>query len=182
MDTPEIRFLNNRQVYYLKDYDISVKEIETQIKKIKYESVYENYKNFKCPEVEKAQFPAIAFVFYKFFFLCNRIPDTEEIISSYFYTYNADFKDCGDTVLFQGNKYEKKALIGRILRTYPSLIRDFHFYLSLVEDGSFDKVIYSLQNDIKGVDIIIEHNKKAMKRVVSFFIISRNQSFLSFLA
>lgn len=168
MDTPEIKFLSNRQVYYLKDYDISVKEIEAQIEKIKYESVYENYKNIKSLDVEEAQFPAIAFVFYKFFFLCNRIPETEEIISSYFYTYKADLKDCGDTVIFQGNEYEKKALVGRILRTYPSLIRDFHFYLTLVEDGSFDKVIYSLQNDIKGVDIIIKHNN--VEYSVSLFV------------
>ena len=62
MDTPEIRFLSNHQVYYLKDYDISVKELEAQIEKIKYVSVYENYKYLKDNEVENTQFPAVAFV------------------------------------------------------------------------------------------------------------------------
>ena len=171
MDTPEIRFLSNHQVYYLKDYDISVKELEAQIEKIKYVSVYENYKYLKDNEVENTQFPAVAFVFYKFFFLCNRIPDTDEIISSYFFTYKTDLQDCGDTVLFENRKYNKKALVGRILRTYPSLIRDFHFNLSLVEDGSFDKVIYSYQKDIKGIDITVEHNKKEYS--VSLFVATR---------
>ena len=158
MNTPEIRFLNNRQVYYLKDYDITVKKLEAQIEKIKYDAVYCNYKNHKDTDVENTQFPAVAFVFYKFFFLSDRIPDADEIITSYFLTYSSDLQDCGDTVLFQGRKYNKNALVGRILRTYPSLIRDFHFYLSLVEDGSFDKVIYSYQNDIKGIDITVIQN------------------------
>ena len=88
----------------MKDYDISVKELEAQIEKIKYVSVYENYKYLKDNEVENTQFPAVAFVFYKFFFLCNRIPDTDEIISSYFFTYKTDLQDCGDTVLFENRK------------------------------------------------------------------------------
>ena len=45
MDTPEIRFLNNREVYYLKKYDITVKEYEEQIDNI-------IYKHFKCSAVE----------------------------------------------------------------------------------------------------------------------------------
>ena len=169
MDTPEIRFLNNREVYYLKKYDITVKEYEEQIKNIEYEKFYSRYRGLdKNNAVENANLPYVVFVFYKFFFFCNKIPDAEKLIDSYFKTYNHLFKKSGASVIYNNCIYSKNALIARILRTYPRLIRDFHFYLSLVEDNTFDKVIYSYQRDINGTDILIVHNNA--EYAVSLFV------------
>lgn len=41
------------------------------------------------------------------------------------------------------------ALKGRLLRTYPSLVRDVHFYHFLRESGCFEKVLFVLKYDIE---------------------------------
>ena len=38
----------------------------------------------------------------------------------------------------------KNALIERILRIYPSVVRDLHFYLMAYENGLFSAVRYSV--------------------------------------
>ena len=70
--------------------------------------------------------------------------------------------------MYNRKKYKKEALIVRILRTYPSLIRDFHFYLLLMEDGYFQDVIYFCKIDIKGNDIVIRCNNN--EYVLSLFV------------
>ena len=65
-----------------------------------------------------------------------------------------------ENVVMGGASYNLNALKARILRTYPSLLRDFHFYLMLKECNSFDKVTYSCADDIKGTDITIVHKSK----------------------
>ena len=75
----------------------------------------------------------------------------------YFEMYTDKIKVVDENVVMGGTSYNLNALKARILRTYPSLLRDFHFYLMLKECNSFDKVTYSCADDIKGTDITIVH-------------------------
>ena len=71
-------------------------------------------------------------------------------------------------VEYSGKKFDMDALAGRILRTYPSLIRDFDFYLLLFESNKFEQVIYSCEKDIEGKDIIIKNHGN--EYTVSLFV------------
>ena len=162
MSIIEVKFKNN-QVFLQKEHDITLKDYEKQILKIRYNDVYENYRNIKdINGVENEMFPPVNFVFYSYLFYYKKVPDTLKIIDVYFKIYKNYFitEEMEKEIIYNGKKYNKDAIIARILRTYPSLIRDFHFYLLLIEDGSFDDVIYSCKADINGKDIIIHNNNK----------------------
>ena len=62
----------------------------------------------------------------------------------------------------RGRKYtlDKEGIIARALRAYPSLLRDLHFYVSLVESGKFDSVSYSLDKDFLGTDVTVSYHGK----------------------
>ena len=166
MEIKDVKFMNN-EVFLLKNTGITLEECLTQIKSIKYDAYYNPYRYEKEDSVENAQFPPIIFAFYSFVFYNQKIPTPEELIDNYFSIYAKEITVFPDNIIYKETEYKEKALIGRILRTYPSLIRDFHFYLMLIEENCFDKVIYSCKTDIEGKDILIKHKRK---RVSSFFV------------
>ena len=174
MEIKEVKFMNN-EVFLLKNAGITLEECLSQIKSIKYDAYYGPYRCEKEDSVENSQFPPIIFAFYSFVFYNQKIPTPEELIDNYFSIYANEIMVCGDNIIYKGDEYKKKALIGRILRTYPSLIRDFHFYLMLVRENCFDKVIYSCKTDIQGKDIIIKHKGKEYQ--ISLFVKTRRSNF-----
>lgn len=80
-----------------------------------------------------------------------------------------------EQVLYRNRTFKKLDLDARVLRTYPSLIRDYHFYLMLLKENCFDKVVYSCKNDIAGKDLIVQH--KGKEYVVSLFVKTRRSNF-----
>ena len=165
----DIRFCND-QAFLQKRNTITSIELERQIAAIDYEGAYSRYKNIKDEDsVEKEKFPPVNYAFFAYVFGHAKIPDTEELQEMYFEMYKTGLARTDDKhVRYKGRVYPLLALQGRILRTYPSLIRDFHFFLLLREDGSFEKVVYSCRNDINGRDIIIKH--KGREHEVSLFV------------
>lgn len=174
MEIKDIRFMNN-EVFLLKNTEITLEECLAQISSIKYDSYYDPYRCEKDDAVENTQFPPIIFAFYSFVFYNQKIPTPKELIDNYFSIYAKEITVFPDNIIYKGSDYKKKALIGRILRTYPSLIRDFHFYLLLVTENCFDKVIYSCKIDIDGKDIIIKHRGKEYQ--ISLFVKTRRSNF-----
>ena len=87
---------------------------------------------------------------------------------AYLNYYSNEFKCTRNRVECFGKSFDIDALSGRILRTYPSLIIDFDFYLMLVESRKFEQVIYSCMQDIQGKDIIIKDNGK--EYIISLFV------------
>ena len=167
MNIIDIKFMGDN-VYLLKSCTVTSEQLKRTIKAFDYNNLYSKYREYKDEHgVEKAQFPPINFVFYKFVFENDSVPSPREVLDSYFELYSEKVKVSDDSVVVCGTSYNLPALKARILRTYPSLLRDFHFYLMLKECGSFDKVTYSCADDIKGMDIIIVHKKK--KYIVSLF-------------
>lgn len=177
MSILEVKFKNDR-VFLLKEHGITLHDYEKQLSKIDYNSVYEKYKELKDENgAEKEKFPPVNIVFYSHLFEYKRVPDTYELLMEYFEEYKNDFLTNYDDnfVSYNGHTYSIDAVKARILRTYPSLIRDFHFYLMLIEDGSFDEIIYSCLSDIEGKDIIIKHNGN--KYIVSLYVNTKRSGF-----
>lgn len=170
MSILDVKFKNN-QAFLLKHHGIGLYEYESQISKIDYEHIYEGYRNIKdIYGVEQEMFPPVNMVFFSYLFIHQNVPNTHNLLEEYFRMYQNCLREDSDKdfVLYNEKRYRKKAVIARILRTYPSLIRDFHFYLLLLEDGYFQDVIYSCRMDIRGNDITVRYNNK--EYVLSLYV------------
>ena len=168
--------LMNGEGYLFKDLSLSLSQYEEQMSKIDYDGFYDKYRTCRDESgVENTQFPSIIFSFYNTIFIQSRIPLPEELLDEY-YRLNANelFVDNGQ-VIYQNKSYKKMDLDAWILRTYPSLVRDHHFFLMLLNENCFDKVIYSCKNDIAGKDIVIQH--QGNEYMLSLFIQTTRSTF-----
>ena len=128
----------------------------------------------KYKVVEEARLPYMAPVFYKKIFFDDLIPDEDLFFKSYVELFFNEYDDSNVQIKkefqngFSGKVLPTKGVRNRVLRTYPSLIRDFHFYLLCYESEFFDKVQYSLRTDVyDGIDLIVE--KENFKFAVALF-------------
>jgi len=129
--------------------NINTEEIFEQLKGFKL-----NFFNVRNSEAEwKISFPMFLTPFYKFIYLNNSIIDQE----NYFQYYLSENKDYFSEKVFSQEIME--GLKARIFRTYPSLVRDFHFSVFLKENFKDAKIIYNRKLDIEeGIDILIIFN------------------------
>ena len=171
----DIKFMNS-EGYLLKENTLSLNECESQMRKIQYDLIYNNYRGHKDENgVEKTQFPSVIFAFYNIVFNHSKIPSPSELLDEYYSIYSSEIITNENFVTYKNRVFNKQDLDARILRTYPSLVRDYHFYLLLVETGCFDKVIYSCKNDIAGKDLLVCHYGK--EYVLSLFVKTRRSDF-----
>ncbi len=106
------------------------------------------------PSVENAKLPPAIVAFYYFLFKKLSVPTEEEFINAYSEVHEIDLTN--GPVIYREKNYPAAAVRARLLRTYPSILRDFHFYLLLKESGRFQAVRYSLATDYhKGIDISV---------------------------
>lgn len=134
---------------------ISLQQCEANIANIQY---YAKQNALDENGVESTQWPPVVYPFYQMLLAEHRIPFARVLLDAYYKAYSDQITISGEIVCFQGKMFLKKDVDGRILRTYPSLIRDFHFYLMLLEDGCFEELHYSCRADIDGKDIIVKNN------------------------
>lgn len=151
----------NGHIRETKELPLTVAELEASLQLHKYTG--ENRP--KDPSVENLVLPPISLSFYSYVYASNRVPSEMDLMESYlnqeeFFAYvpnnmvQVSYSNKTSTVPLD-------ALIARILRTYPSLVRDLHFYLMAHESGLFSAVRYSVGADFKeGVDIKVQHNGK----------------------
>ena len=143
------------QVYMLKKQTLTSTQVESQIRDYPYSGV----KQYRNESLDNVKIPPIISVFYTILFMQNKVPSSEELISFYtniFFDFNNDsyqikpeYRAGKENPLFDINSIK-----ARILRTYPSLVRDFHFYLLCCESDYFDNVYYSLKKDfVDGIDV-----------------------------
>lgn len=162
-DIIDIQIINNKFIQ-IKEIHFNIKDIEKGIAKIK----YKGQGLIKDNKVEYAKLPSIAKIFYMF--LYNRsIPSPERLFTVYYNTYfvalNCEKCNC----IINNEIYSIEGVKARILRTYPSLLRDFHFFVLCYNSGYFDKVKYSFSNDVKkGIDLTVVYANK--KYGVSLFV------------
>lgn len=171
----DIKFMNG-EGYLLKNLSFSLCECEDQMKQIDYDQFYDAYRSHRDETgVEKTQFPPIIYAFYSIVFNYCKVPTPIELLDEYYLINATELLVDGEIIIYGDKIFKKIDLDARILRTYPSLIRDYHFYLMLVETGCFDKVVYSCKNDILGKDLVIQHQGR--EYVVSLFVKTRRSNF-----
>jgi len=118
---------------------------------------YSGTSRIKDEKVENARFPSFAQVFYSLIYQFKKIPSEELLFTEYLKWLKVEFTNFH--FIYQNEQYLLEGLKARILRTYPSLIRDIHFYYYLLNSKKFDGVNYSLSRDYyDGIDITITHN------------------------
>lgn len=175
MAIKDIKFMNG-EGYLLKDLSFSLDQYEDQMSKIDYDRFYDNYRSCRDETgVEKTQFPSIIFAFYNIIFTQSKVPSPADLLNEYYSLNTSELRIEGEQVIYQNKQYEKIDLDARILRTYPSLVRDHHFFLMLSGEGCFDRVIYSCKNDIAGKDIVIQHNGN--EYILSLFVQTTRSTF-----
>lgn len=134
-------------------------EIEQQVAQFG----YSGEKLAKDPDVEKAKLPPFVLSFYKFIFFKSRLPDENELWNYY---VGQHFIKVNETYLSFQKKdvqhtYLADAIRARMLRSYPSLIRDFHFFVLCQESQRFERVCYSLRKDyFEGVDLTVQYQNR----------------------
>ncbi|WP_224487852.1 hypothetical protein [Robertkochia flava] len=152
----DIKF-QGKKAYILNQVNLTSKMVEEQLDNMSYSGEGKT----KSKDVENTKLPPFIYSFYFLVFNSKRIPSEKEFLNHYF---GVGFK------LENGKYYNLQspdskpinieAVKGRALRTYPSLIRDYHFFLMCTESKLFDKVTYSIRQDYKnGVDLIITQNE-----------------------
>ena len=152
----DIKF-SGGQAFLLIEHKMTSKGVEEQLKKI----TYSGQQRKVTETVENVKFVPFVLSFYKFIFENSGIPNEEEFINEYSSRYltehnktNYSFRQGAKEILI-----DKESFYGRILRTYPSLIRDFHFFLLCYESNIFEEVKYSIQQDyFKGIDVLVKRN------------------------
>lgn len=135
---------------------LTANAVENKLKTFEYNG--ENC--IKNEDVENFAFPAFVLDFYEYVFKNDDIPTCEEIIELYI---SKHFDICqNEEVMYKQLEYEYffslEAVKARFLRLYPSIIRDVHFYLTVLESDIFDNVAYSCYVDyIEGIDLKVHY-------------------------
>ena len=136
---------------HLDQIKLSSKQIEDQVQV--YDLIFSRIKN---RTVEWGmQFPMFIPSFYEYVIEKNSIPSQEV----FFNQYLGDHKEWFAQNKLSGDIME--GLKARAFRTYPSVVRDVHFALTVKEKRCFDEVFYNYNLDIEqGIDLIIGYASK----------------------
>jgi hypothetical protein len=146
----------------LEQIDISLSELEKQMKRI-----YLPTGEAKNDYVASKNLPYMNDVFIDMLIERGKLPTPFDFFIEYL-DYYSDKDSIKDIV---GKGY-KTHLRGRLFRTYPSLLRDIHFGMSLKGYG-FDEVVYNSTLDGKlGVDLLVIQN--GIKYAVHLYVVTQN--------
>lgn len=151
----------------VQEVNFDIDSIEHQIKKMR----YNGNGLIKDISVENAKLPSIAEVFYEKIFL-REIPSPEKLYREYLSKHFSK-EDNGRYRLNNTNKaYDEKGIKARVYRAYPSLLRDFHFYILCYSSGLFESVEYSFLVDTReGIDLFVTY--KGNRFAISLFVNTR---------
>ncbi|MCP1382559.1 hypothetical protein [Runella salmonicolor] len=142
------------EVLLIKQKKWTTKELEDQVANLHYSG--ENLP--KDPAVEKARLPPFALSFYKFVFFKSRLPDETELWNYYLKQHFPPVDGNCIQVYIRGveKTFAADSVKARMLRSYPSLVRDFHFYVLCLTSDRFEHVRYSLHKDyFDGIDLCV---------------------------
>lgn len=162
--------LSGDQIYTLKYLDLSSTKIEDQISKFSYTGQNRD----KSELVENSELPPFILTFYSYIFEHSGIPSENEFVINYLQDFNMNGKGLVsiNKPPYVFDNLPKEMLIGRVLRTYPSLIRDIHFFYLCKESDIFESVKYSLRIDyFEGIDLIVTLN--SCEYHISLFVNSK---------
>ncbi|MEQ8520482.1 MAG: hypothetical protein RLN79_06920 [Cytophagales bacterium] len=157
----DIRIIGD-EIHAIRKTKITTKELELQISDLQYSG-----QKLELEEnVEQAQLPPFVQVFYYYFFAFLKIPSEVEFWNIYNSWINPKKKE---TIVIKNKKLKTLNIKSRLLRTYPSLIRDLHFLYLLNESRKFDSIEYSMHRDyFDGIDLRVRY--KNVDSYISLYI------------
>lgn len=103
---------------------------------------------------ERTSPPLMAGCFFYYLYHYQRLPRPKEFVDFY--------KTLNEKWVVEKVKPEYMGgLNGRLARFYASIVREFHFYHLIKESGKFDRVSYTLRQDIEHkIDVLVEKDKR----------------------
>ena len=150
----------NDHIRQTKELHLSSSQLEETVKHYP----YKGEKRVVDEQVENMLLPPIALVFYSLLYDTDNVPSPDGLIEEYFkQSYFSYVPNDRVSVDYENTTAvcDIESITARVLRTYPSLLRDLHFYLLVNESNCFDAVRYSFKKDYEGkIDIQILHNGK----------------------
>jgi hypothetical protein len=159
--------IQNGQIAMIKHMGIGLKDLEERIAALPYSGERRMVDEF----VERARLPNMVETFFVFLFEKGYLPDQDEFVVQYL--TQSFQRDENGQYRYNNVAYRYEGLKTRILRAYPSLIRDTCFYFMASESGLFEDVSYSLRQDVfNGLDIKVV--KDGTPYFVSLFTETKN--------
>ena len=120
----------NNHIRQVKEFNLTCLLLEDKLKQIK----YKGEGLIKDDAVEAFRLPPIALTFYSLIYEMGNVPTDDLLIEEYLKQEYFNYVS-GDKIEVCYNSeptvLSMEGIIARIQRTYPSLIRDLHFYLLL---------------------------------------------------
>lgn len=142
--------LHNNDGKFKKPFNYSIDDFFVYAKSLEYETYMNKYRGNYNRVCEADNLPYLIDVFQLFFYENSRPPQVDEFVKtylSYFEVVDKDNIKYGDTI------FSKKPLVARLLRSFPSLVRDLNALCLLIDNPKFFNVYYSTFLDKKGTDI-----------------------------
>ncbi len=150
----------NDHIRQTKELHLTSSQIENSVKNYP----YKGEKRVVDEQVENLLLPPIALVFYSILYDTDNVPSPDDLLKEYFkqpyFSFVADGKV---NVAYENTTAlcSVESITARVLRTYPSLLRDLHFYILANESNCFDAVRYSFKKDYEEkIDVQIMHKGK----------------------
>ena len=166
--------LNSNSIFiesgtYFWDLDMLFKEIENLPK---YEYDPKNNILDSTFEADCTYYPSFTTNFLSFCLKYDKLPSINQLLT--YYISENKIEKIGQYLCFENTKDKKKKkynidhVKNHIIRSYPSLIREFQIFIGLSfinrnGEGKIDfDVVYDTNYDNKGLDIVIEQKGKAI--------------------
>lgn len=154
--------IENGIIGKFKPVPFDLTELESQISKLSYSG--ERLK--KDERVENSKLPPFIIPFYELLYDTEKLPAETDLTNVYIAKYfdirpdgKLRIKEKFNNAGLSNESFGLEGITARLLRSYPSLIRDIHFYVLCYEKGSFDDVYYDLRSDwLKGYDLMVNDN------------------------
>ncbi len=148
-----------------KPLDLNQKKIREQLRRIGFICPYNKETKYEyfSEDLERYSIPYMNYIYYYEFYKRQRIPTFEEFLKSYLYIYCDQLNESEYRIkpFFDNEnfKFNEKQLMGRVFRSYNSFHREIELLFQL---ASYDgvEIKYSFQNDLRGIDFIVDFNGK----------------------
>ena len=151
-DFNDLQIINN-VIYKSTKTSFNFKEFYDFVKKMP----FDGQGQIVDKDVENTLLPPMIRTFYELFF-AGYFPSAKTFLNAYLRSYFNPIDKENIQLKATGTILNKKGVIARVYRAYPSLVRDFHFYMLCSESKKFQTVQYSLNSDYKkGVDLTIKY-------------------------
>lgn len=135
---------------YIDNLNLTIKEIEKNFRLTKL-SISQVKREVSVEQ--KLMPPSFIIVFYAYMFENKKIPSQAEYLD-YYYQMNSQW------IQEKVDKTINEAFLGRLSRTYVSLVRDVHFYILLRESKWFSLVLHDIKSDLtEKVDVFVKSKK-----------------------